>query len=201
VVNAVVSLGQPADHARRREEAVAASARAGFELVLPEAPFALPHNEPGVHAWLSSLLRTHAPALVISPSPDDGHPSHEATARATGSAVAAMAAPVPWWQWGLWAELRSPTVYVPFDDDVLSEAQHVLVAYAGELVRNDYSRLLEARAVANAVLGSERVFGFGSARASASPYAELLTEMLRVNDAWRPGAKRVLDPSDPLLSR
>jgi hypothetical protein len=109
-----------------------------------------------------------------------------------------MAKPVPWWQWGLWAELPSPTVYVPFDEDVLIQAQHVLAAHAGELARNDYSRLLEARATANAVLGSERVFGFGSARASAAPYAEVLSELTLADNTWQLGYRRLLDPADPL---
>jgi len=39
------------------------------------------------------------------------------------------------------------------------------------------------------VLGAERVFGFGSPRASESPYAELLS------DGGRP---RILDLADPL---
>jgi LmbE family N-acetylglucosaminyl deacetylase len=197
VVNAVVSLGQPGDHARRREEAAEAARRSGFELVLPEVPFVLPNDEPHVRDWVTRVLRAHAPALVVSPSLEDAHPSHEATARAVAAALDEMPGPVPWWQWGLWADLQSPTLYVPFGDDVLIEAQHVLAAYTGELARNDYSRLLEARAVANAVLGSERVFGFGTARASELPYAEVLTELTRADSSWRPGAKRLLDPSDP----
>ena len=125
VVNAVVSLGRPDDHARRRREAVEAARRAGFELRLTD--------ESPVEDWLRSLLDELAPAIVLSPSLHDAHPRHEATARATALACAATADPPVWWQWGLWADLRSPTLYVPFDDDVLAEAQHVLAAYAGEL--------------------------------------------------------------------
>ena len=54
---------------------------------------------------------------------------------------------------------------------------HILEAYEGELERNDYRRLLAGRATTNAVLGSERVFGFGSPAASPLPYAEVLTEV------------------------
>jgi LmbE family N-acetylglucosaminyl deacetylase len=187
VVNGVVSLGRPDDSARRRAEAVDAAERAGFTLVLPDAS--------PVDDWLTSLLGEHAPAIVLSPSPHDGHPGHEAVGRATAAALAAMPVPPVWWQWGLWADLTAPTIYVPFDDDVLAEAQHVLAAYAGELARNDYARLLEARAVAHAVLGSERVFGFGTPRASDAPYAELLTECRLVDGHWQPGSPRLLDPS------
>ncbi len=191
VVNAVVSLGRPDEHERRRAEATEAARRARFELVLP-------NDETHVDARLSSLVRAHAPAVVISPSPHDGHPTHEAVGRATAAALAATPDPPVWWQWGLWADLRSPTIYVPFDVDVLADAQHVLGAYAGELARNDYSRLLEARAVAHAVLGSERVFGFGSARASTLPYAELLTELVRIGDGWSPRPARSFDPAAPV---
>ena len=190
VVNAVVSLGQPNDHARRRAEAVDATERAGFELVLPDAS--------PVEDRLTSLVHEYAPAIVLSPSPHDGHPTHEAVGRATGAALAAMTVPPVWWQWGLWTDLTAPTIYVPFDDEVLAEAQHVLAAYAGELARNDYARMLEARAVTHAVLGSERVFGYGSARASPLLYAELLTELVRVDDGWSPGSPRMFDPEAPL---
>jgi LmbE family N-acetylglucosaminyl deacetylase len=189
VVNAVVSLGRPDDHARRRAEATDAARRAGFELVV--------RGDSPIDDWLRSLLGELAPTIVLSPSPHDAHPSHEAVAHATGTALAATQDPPVWWQWGLWADLRSPTIYVPFDDDVLAEAQHMLAAYAGELARNDYARLLEARAVTYAVLGSERVFGFGSARASTLPYAELLTELDFVDTTWQVQPPRMLDPFNP----
>ena len=118
-------------------------------------------------------------------------------ARATKAAISAVPQPTAWWTWGLWADLPSPNVYVPFGPDVLAEAQGVLAAYSGELERNDYARLLEARATANAVLGSERVFGFGSTRASVEPYAELLAELVCTDGRWHPGTPRVFDPTDP----
>lgn len=200
VVNAVVSLGRPADRARRRREATDASARADFELALPDETFVMPRDEVAVAAWITSLVREHSPTLVISPSSHDGHPSHEAVARAAGAALASRSDPPPWWVWGLWADLPSPTIYVPFDDVVLADAHHVLAAYAGELARNDYARLLDARSVANAVLGSERVFGFGSARASTLPYAELLGELRCSGGEWHPGVARMFDAADPLAA-
>ena len=62
VVNAVVSLGRPDDHARRRSEAVEAARRAGFELRLTD-------DESRIEDRLRSLLDELAPALVLSPSP------------------------------------------------------------------------------------------------------------------------------------
>ena len=136
---------------------------------------------------------------ITNTSTDDAHPTHQAVARTTAATLEAAAGPTRWWTWALWADLRHPTLYVPFDADVLHEARTVLAAYDGELERNDYTRLLEARSVANAVLGSERVFGFGSAHASSAPYAELLTELEWVDAAWRTGSPRVIDPLDPAV--
>jgi len=149
--------------------------------------------------------------LHVAPHPDDealGAPAAllllrraGLVARATRRALSAAAEPPTWWTWGLWADLARPTVYVPFGDDVLQEAHDVLHVYAGELARNDYARLLTARATANAVLGSERVFGFGAERASTEPYADLLTELRMVDGDWVPDTPRCLDPRDPLPDR
>jgi LmbE family N-acetylglucosaminyl deacetylase len=204
VVNAVVSFGRTVEHERRRDEAIDAAQRAGFVLVVPHEPFAissgddLARAEPLITAWVARVVEDEQPALVVSPSPSDVHPGHEVVARATRSVIERMDDPVPWLTWGLWAELSSPNVYVPFDDDVLTEARHVLAAYEGELARNDYARLLEARSMANAVLGSERVFGFGSARASTAPYAELLADQRFTRGAWIPGPTRAFDPGNPV---
>jgi LmbE family N-acetylglucosaminyl deacetylase len=191
VVNLLVSSGRPEDESRRRAEALDAAARAGWELALPDGRD-LPER-------MIALVERHAPAIVVSPWLHDAHPRHEQVARATADILAALASPPVWWHWGLWADLRHPTLYVPFDDDVLGDAHHVLSAYAGELARNDYARLLDARATAHAVLGSERIFGFGSGRASHLPYAELLTEQRFVDGDWQRGRVRVLDPHDPLV--
>lgn len=193
VVNAVTSLGAPTDQDRRRHEALDAAARAGIDLVLPDGR--------GVDELVAALAQECTPDVVMSPSPHDVHPRHAAVARATDAALSSLVDPPVWWQWGLWADLPNPTLYVPFGDDVLARAQDVLAAYVGELARNDYSRLLTARAVAHAVLGSERVFGFGRGRASDAPYAELLTELGRIGGTWRARSARVLDPRDPLPPR
>ena len=135
VVNAVVSLGRPDDSARRGAEAVDAAERAGFTLVLPDLT--------PVEDRLRSLVHEHAPEIVFSPSPHDGHPGHEAVGRTTGAVLAAMAAPPVWWQWGLWADLTAPTIYVPFDDDVLADAHRgsgLLREFGRTMARNALRR-------------------------------------------------------------
>ena len=58
--------------------------------------------------------------------------------------------------------------------------------------------LLESRSAACAVLGAERVFGFG-AEGAGCDYAELLTDAgWRPGRGWRLTAPRVLDPSQPV---
>jgi AhpD family alkylhydroperoxidase len=147
VVNLVTSLGRAGDAERRRAEAADAAQRAGFELVLPRGR--------GLTDEVASAVRSCSADVVVSPSSDDAHPGHKAVADATGVVLTALTAPPVWWQWALWADLRAPTLYVAFTEDVLEEARHVLRAYAGELARNDYDRLLAARATAQAVLGRE----------------------------------------------
>jgi hypothetical protein len=87
----------------------------------------------------------------------------------------------------------SRAVHFAFDEPALERMLHVLEAYEGELARNDYRRLLAGRATTNAVVGAERVFGFGSAAASTLPYAELLTEVRRVGDRWMASEAHQLD--------
>jgi LmbE family N-acetylglucosaminyl deacetylase len=135
---------------------------------------------------------------VISPQPHDGHPTHEAVGRAVREALEQLPAVPVWWMWGLWADLAVPTLYAPYGEAELERALHVLAAYAGELERNDYRRVVSGRASSSTVLGSERIFGFGSAAASDEPYAELLTEAVRRDGHWYAGARRVLDLAEPL---
>ena len=205
VVNLLVSLGGPADQDRRRSEAREAAGRLGFELVEHEPPLDTPAGD-GLDAAQAQLARTvgdwldhEGVRLVVGPSPHDGHHLHEMAGRAVRDALASRAdIPARWWMWGLWADLPLPTLFVPFDEGRLESALHGLAAYAGELDRNDYARLVSARAEANHVLGSERVFGFKRAERRESRYAELITEVMRRDGRWLAAGPRVLDARDPL---
>ena len=84
-------------------------------------------------------------------------------------------------------------MFYAFDEGALTRAARILDAYTGELERNDYQRFLAGRAAANAVMGSERVFGFGSAAASTLPYAELLTEVCLVDGRFVASRPHTLD--------
>jgi LmbE family N-acetylglucosaminyl deacetylase len=186
VVNVVATLGRdPGEHARRRAEAERAASVGGWELrVVPS---------------LVAAADLHAD-VWMSPSPHDGHPAHERVARELRDLIEGSGAPARWWMWGGWADLPMPSLYVPFGDDLLQRAMAVLDLYGGELARNDYRRLLTARATANAVLGSERVFGFGAAAASSEPYAELLTEAQFDGASWWLGAPRLWTEADALVA-
>src|SRR3954447_14908150 len=202
VVNLACSLGRPADHERRRAELTEACRRAGFELIVHEPPLGIAGSDDldaaqaTLTATAQALIADLGAHLVVAPSPHDGHHGHEVVGRAARDACAARDAP-RLWLWGLWADLPLPTLYVPFGDDVLDRAVDALRAHRGELARNAYVDLVRARATVARVLGSERVFGFGSAVRPA-PHAELLTEADHDGAKWGAGAPREPAPQDPL---
>jgi LmbE family N-acetylglucosaminyl deacetylase len=183
VVSVISSLGFEGQWERRRAEAMDASERAGFVPVFLDPPLNLNVDadlELATHRLaieLPPLVKEHDARIVVSPSPHDVHHGHETVGRGVQRAMAALPPTMRWWMWGVWGDLPTPNVFYGFDQPILDRAVHILEAYAGELDRNDYRRLLSGRAMANAVLGSERVFGFGSAAVTTLPYAEVLTEV------------------------
>ncbi len=120
--------------------------------------------------------------------------------------------------WGLWGDLPFPTVATAFGESRMAEILECLAAHAGELDRNDYRRLVRGRAEANASLGPERVFGFGTVAVGGDPrwedaggdgrqshgvaggntYVELLSEVGLAGGRWRLGTPRWLAGADPL---
>jgi LmbE family N-acetylglucosaminyl deacetylase len=202
VVNLAVGLGRPSQHERRSAELREACERAGFELRVCEPPLEissgddLPAAEDALVGEVTRALDELDVALVVGPQPHDGHVGHELVGRSIRRALeAAGGGAPPWWAWSLWADLPFPTLVVPFGEERLHELLAAMRAHAGELERNDYERLVPARATANAILGAERVFGFGSA-SLRRPYAELLCELILDDGRWHLGDGRVLG-NDP----
>jgi|SRR5581483_3374122 len=181
VVNLACSLGRPEQRERRLAELQEACARAGYELLVELEP--------------AAALAAVAPALVVAPSPFDDHPAHRRAARATLAAVAAAGAPDRVWLWALYADLRSPTLLRPVAQPRIDEIEHALAAHAGELERNDYRRALRGRLELNAVVGPERLFGFGSQGLDATR-AELLTELALVEGRFVLCAPRVAESDE-----
>jgi LmbE family N-acetylglucosaminyl deacetylase len=206
VTNLACSLGRPADRPRRRGELAQACRRAGFEL---EIPAGLPpigaHDDlalaqPALSGAIADAAQDLDAQLIVGPSPHDAHPGHEVVGRAIRDAVEARGSPMNVMFWGIWGELPVPNVLVPFDADRLAEIQHALAAHAGELQRNRFDRLVESRAVVHAVLGPERVFGFG-APGGEHAYVELLTQVVWSPEAgWRLTTPREFDASQPLCT-
>lgn len=204
IVNVLVSLGRPVDHERRIREARTASERSGFELLVIDPPVATSSTDDLIQARAriaaesSRLLAERAPTLVVSPAITDAHHGHRVVGAGLADALEATSATLRWWSWSVWSELPNPTLYVPFDDAVLDRAVEILSAYEGELERSPYDRLLRGRSMANVVLGSERIFGFGAAHASPLPYADLLTEAAVTDGIAVIRPPRVVDPRTPI---
>ncbi len=203
VVNYAASLGKPEQYDRRSGELSEACARAAFELIIPEHPARISSGDDMVTAQgeiaeaVSSLIHERRPIAVVSPSVHDGHHGHEVVARATRDGIEASGMETRWFMYNIWGDLPFPNVYSAFHQNTLDKVQHILGAYEGENDRNNYQNMVLGRAILGAVLGSEKVFGFGSAAASTEPYAELLTEAVYTDGVWKEGAHRVLDKSDP----
>jgi LmbE family N-acetylglucosaminyl deacetylase len=193
IVNLACSLGRPGDEARRAAELAEACRRAGFESRVLREPL----EEDRLRARLVATLRAEPFGLVVGPSPEDRHPTHELVGRAVRAALESGAGPDRWWQWGLWGELRYPTVVAGFGEARLREILGALDAHTGEVARNDYRRLVEGRAMATAVLAAERVFGFG-APGLGDPYAEVVSELVRGVGGWVLGSPRRLGSGELL---
>lgn len=204
VLNLAVSLGRREDHQRRRAELIEAGRRLDISVEICQPPLDISNGDDLDRAEnlltdrLVEMIGSGSVDLILGPQAEDSHPGHEMAGRAVARSLEHIARPVPWWAWGLWADLRSPNVFVAFDDPVLHQVAFALDAYAGECTRNGYQELWPARSTANAVLGSERVFGFGAGRASPLPYAELYAERSFHEGRWRTSPPRMCDVDDPL---
>jgi len=204
VINLACSLGQPDQVPRRRKEVERACRRAGWELVIHDPLLAISRDDDlaqaqaQVRATVQRIAEAERVDIVVAPSPHDGHHGHEVVGRAARDAVIGLEQPPCLWLWGLWADLPFPTLYSGFGRLRMWRAIRILSSHKGEIDRNDYRLLARARATANRVLGCERVFGFG-ATMRPQRYAELLTEALVRDGAWRTGVPRELDARAPLV--
>jgi LmbE family N-acetylglucosaminyl deacetylase len=205
VVNLACGLGRVIDHARRRTELARACELAGFELVIADPLARIGFDDDLVDARsqlgaaIATELERNEARLLVGPSPHDCHHGHEVTGRAICDAVESRGRPFEVMFWGLWGELPIPNVLTPFGPDRLAEIQRALAAHAGELARNRFDRLLAARARASAVLGPERVFGFGS-QGRPHEYAELLTHVgWSAGTGWRLARAQEFDPAQPAV--
>ncbi|MGA8745584.1 MAG: PIG-L family deacetylase [Solirubrobacterales bacterium] len=208
VVNLACGLGRPEQRERREAELREACRLAGFELRIPEPPIAISAGEDraGAHPALSDLVRAAiddlAPAVLISPSPEDRHPAHELVGGAIRDTLSERCGEAPrWWMWALWGALPQATLGTAFGARRLDEILTALSAHRGELERNDYRLLVRARAALNASLATELLFGFGAERSCDAPFVELLTEVERRDGRWLLGTSRWLDPAAPLAAR
>ena len=204
VRNLACSLGRPEDSERRLGELHEAGGRLGLVTEVMEPPARIGRHDDldaaarVVAEAVAEQIARHDPDVVISPHLADGHHGHEAVARGVRTALERSPAGPVWWAYGVWCDLPRPNVFAPYDDAVLARVMHALAAYAGENARSHYDLMYPARAVVNRTLGSERVFGFGTATACDEPYADLFTELRHVDLGWQYAAPRRFDPAAAL---
>lgn len=197
VIVVACGMGRPADHERRRREVVAATGAGGFELVVRDPPAALSSGDDlhlareALTPWLVELLATYRADIVVGPQLHDVHPAHEIVARAVRDAIQRSARPPVWWSWGIWADLRRPTLLVPCSPELVERAITMLRCHEGEVARNDYIAMVRAAGRLAAIRGVERVLGFGATALLGVEHAELLTELGWVSGRWRFGPSRV----------
>ena len=205
VHNLACSLGRKNDQTRRRKELIEAARRIEFYTTImnPIAQISsdddLTAAADAVAAAVHEMLDITGAEIVVSPHPHDRHHGHEAVARGVRDALVARTSPPTWWMWGLWADLPIPNLFAPFGHAIMGEVSDAIEAYTGENARNHYDRLYPARASAQAVLGAERVFGFGAANPTREPFADLLTEVRRQDGRWMASRPRILDPATPVV--
>ena len=188
MVSVLASLGFPEQQERRRAEFEEASRRARFVPVILDPPLdiSLPDDlarateRRGAASCRESATSYGATRRRVPVAARRAPRARDRGARACSAPWTTLPSSIRWWMWGIWGDLPAPNVFYPFGEPELDRMLHILEAYEGELERNDYRRLLSGRATTNAVLGSERVFGFGSPAASPLPYAEVLTEVRRI---------------------
>ena len=204
VLNLACSLGRPEDRRRRLAELREAGGRLGFTTTVMEPPARIGWDDDldaavrAVDEAVAEQISAHHPDVVISPHLADGHHGHEAVARGVRTSLERSASGPVWWAYGIWCDLPRPTAFAPYDDTVLARVTHALAAYERENARSHYDQMYPARAVVNRTLGSERVFGFGTATASEEPYADLFTELRHGASGWQLAAPRLFDAAAPL---
>ena len=198
VVSVIASLGFEDQHQRRRAEAEEAASRAGFVPVFLDPPLTLDLDADLDHAThriateLPPIVEEHQASIVVSPSPHDVHHGHEAVGRGVQRALAALPTSVRWWMWGVGRPPRAQRVL-----RLRRSRPHPDRPHPRCLRRRTRTQRLpkvpRRPRRANAVMGSERVFGFGSPAASTLPYAELLTEVCLVDGRFVASHPHALD--------
>lgn len=194
------TLGAPDSAKRRKSEMEEACKRANFNLLIPDLEY-LSSSENQTKriqdfvVYLDDIVADYD--LLVAPSPHDGHPAHEAVGRAAVSIAAKHNKKL--WLWGLWADLSLPTLVTVFDEEIMNEILYCVSAYKGEIERNDYLTMIPARAKMNAIMGAEKVFGWGAKGFQAVDYVELLTEIVYnpEKESFHLGDPRILNPNFP----
>jgi hypothetical protein len=196
ITNLACSLGR--EHEVRLVELEEACRRSEFELLVSSAPYRSARHDQGRSEaiWRREVERIISDFdLLIAPFPHDFHPAHEAVGRV--AAQVCLQHGITTWFWGLWTDLPFPNLMVPIPGNTLNEVIGNLVAHQSQLERNDYRKLVEGRALSNAILGPEKLYGFGH-QGGKYHYAELLVEAVPEADRIMLPPGRIFSSGNPL---
>jgi LmbE family N-acetylglucosaminyl deacetylase len=142
------SILRPRDRLARQRADETALALARLGCTAPVSRLALPDGRVAehLHTLTASLARLLQPSdVVFTTWALDGHPDHEATARATREAAAAVGArvyEVPVWGWH-WAQPGEPrmrwhaAVMVPLSPQAVQRKRDAVLAFASQWERDD----------------------------------------------------------------
>lgn len=197
-----VTLGRSVDHERRHAELVESCRVAGLTLVdAPPLDMSVGEHDDlyAAASLLAAALPEHLDGIdiVTGPSPRDVHPAHEAIAGAIAGAIESSDVDRRLWLWSIWGTLPRPTLWFPFEEDLLDHQLAALTEHRTQVARGAFQRLVRGRAEAASVLGPELLYGFGL-KSPSEPYAELFCEVAHSHGVWFGGRERRLDPADPL---
>lgn len=205
----VLALTLGSDPGRREErkgELAAACRVAGFDWRLVAEPLAWaalrPELERDSTGWqrLVATLAGHfareAPALVLAPHAQDGHPAHVTAHRLVSQALARATAEnrgaILLAETEYWRPISHPNLLVGVGPEDVALLLAALTRHRGEVARHPYHLRQPARMMDSVRRGSELLSGFG--QPAAEPVFGELYRLVRVSHGKRglPGSTLVL---------
>ncbi len=114
------------------------------------------------------------PEILISPHPQDLHPTHVEAAVMAKEIVHTSVQPITWIQTEYWQAAKTPTHFIPLSSKQVIKIGEALMKHVGEISRNPYHLSLPAWYMDQARRAPE-VLGSGFGGKSNAMFGQLLT--------------------------